>query len=467
MAEIVRQAHALTAEVDGVIPDDPGLLEEVTHLVEKPTAFRGSFDRSYLDHLPPEVLISVMKKHQRYFVVQDAEGKLLPYFVGVRNGGVENLEIVADGNEQVIMARFDDAMFFVKKDLQRPLEDFVPDLSTLTFQYKVGSLLDKTQRITQLVAPLAEKLDLSKDEVAVTKRAAVLCKADLATNMVVEMTSLQGVMGRYYALNSGEDPAVADAIFEHYLPRFAGDVLPQTLPGLVVGLADRLDSLVGLFAVGLAPSGTKDPFAQRRAALGICQNLIEWQKPFDLRGALAEAARLHIVEVSEDHLNACFDFILGRLRGMLLEMGINYDVVDAVLAEQGGDPYSAFLNASALSNWVLREDWDQILPAFSRCVRITRDQAVTFVVDERAFEGDSEMRLYTGLLAAEKNIALKPDVDGFLSAFLPLVPVINQFFDEVLVMVDEKAVRENRLALLQRISALSKGIADLSCLEGF
>ena len=467
MAEIVRQAHALTAEVDGVIPDDPGLLEEVTHLVEKPTAFRGSFDRSYLDHLPPEVLISVMKKHQRYFVVQDAEGKLLPYFVGVRNGGVENLEIVADGNEQVILARFDDAMFFVKKDLQRPLEDFVPDLSTLTFQYKVGSLLDKTQRITQLVAPLAEKLDLSKDEVAVTKRAAVLCKADLATNMVVEMTSLQGVMGRYYALNSGEDPAVADAIFEHYLPRFTGDVLPQTLPGLVVGLADRLDSLVGLFAVGLAPSGTKDPFAQRRAALGICQNLIEWQKPFDLRGALEEAARLHAVEVSEDHLNACFDFILGRLRGMLLEMGFNYDVVDAVLAEQGGDPYGAFLNASALSNWVLREDWDQILPAFSRCVRITRDQAVTFVVDERAFEGDSEMRLYAGLLTAEKSIASKPDVDGFLSAFLPLVPVINQFFDEVLVMVDEKAVRENRLALLQRISALPKGIADLSCLEGF
>ncbi len=408
-----------------------------------------------------------MKKHQRYFVVEDEQGKLLPYFVGVRNGGEEHLDTVIDGNEQVILARFDDAVFFVKKDQQRSLEDFVGDLKTLTFQVDLGSFLDKTHRITHLVNSLGTKFSLTDEEKEVTQRAAALCKADLATNMVVEMTSLQGIMGRYYALDSGEKPSVASAIFEHYLPRSAEDKLPKTKPGLVVGLADRLDSLMGLFAVGLAPTGTKDPFAQRRAALGICQNLIEWKQDFDLGWGLNEAAHGLSVDISDEDRSACLAFIQGRLRAMLLDMGFIYDVVDALLAEKGQNPYGTLIGVKALSAWVAGKDWEQILPAFSRCVRIVRDLDEEFTVNDGLFAEESERLLYETIREAEADLKEAGTVDGFLNAFLPLVPVVNRFFNEVLVMAEDDSVRQNRLALCQRIAALSKGIADLSRLEGF
>lgn len=281
------------------------------------------------------------------------------------------------------------------------------------------------------------------------------------------MTSLQGIMGRYYALKSGESQAVADAIFEHYLPRSASDRLPESKPGLVIGLADRLDSLIGLFAAGLAPTGTKDPFAQRRAALGICQNLIEWQVDFDLRWGLVEASQKYDFETPPDVIESCLEFIQGRLRGMLLDMGFNYDLVEAVLAEKGHDPYSATIDVQALSNWVGQEDWDQILQSFSRCVRITRDKAEQFIVDSEQFESDSEKLLFEAVTQAEAEIAGTDTVDALLNAFMPMVPVINRFFDEVLVMAEDDAVRKNRLALLQRVAGLADGIVDLSRLEGF
>jgi glycyl-tRNA synthetase len=464
---IKTQADALVAEVGGHIPDDPALLDQVTYLVERPTAFRGEFDAAYLDVLPPEALISVMKKHQRYFVVVDGDGKLMPYFVGVRNGGANHLDVVTDGNEQVILARFADARFFVEKDLKKSLADFVDDLSTLTFQAKLGSFLDKTRRITKLVDKLSSSMDLSVEDKTTAQRAAELCKADLATEMVVEMTSLQGIMGRFYALHSGETQAVADAIFEHYLPRSADDALPTAKPGLVVGIADRLDSLIGLFSAGLAPTGTKDPFALRRAALGICQNLIQWQIHFDLGWALAETAKNLPTEGTAGLQQECLDFIKGRLRGMLLDMGFNYDVVDAVQAAQGNDPYGASIAAKELSAWVAREDWMEILPAFSRCVRITRDLDEIYPVDGALFEVESEKALWAAVKEAETGKNDEQTVDSFLKAFVPLVPVINRFFDEVLVMAEDEAVRQNRLGLLQRIAGLSDGIVDLSGLEGF
>jgi len=466
-AEIKRQAEALAGEIGGQIPDDPALLEEVTHLVERPTAFRGTFDKSYLDQLPPDVLISVMKKHQRYFVIEDKQGQLMPYFVGVRNGGEQHLDNVVDGNEQVILARFDDAAFFIEKDLKRPLEDFVSDLSTLTFQKKLGSFLDKTRRITHLAETIGTKLELTEAEMQTTGRAGELCKADLATNMVVEMTSLQGTMGRFYALHCGEDPAVGEAIYEHYLPRFAGDRCPQSKPGLALSLADRLDTLMGLFAAGLAPTGTKDPFAQRRAALGICQILMEWETHLDLRWGLAEAAGGFDLDISEEQQVACLDFIQGRLRGRLLEAGFHYDVIDAVLAQCAQDPYGALKNVRELSNWVAREDWHEILPAYSRCVRITRDQEEIFSVDVALLTLESEQSLNTALVQGEADLAGLKTVDGMLKAFLPIVPVISHFFDEVLVMAEDVNVRENRLALMQRIAGLSRGIMDMSHLEGF
>jgi len=466
-ATILKQANAIAEKVGGKVSQDAALLEEVAGLVEAPTAFLGKFDASYLKVLPPEVLISVMRKHQRYFVVEDDKGKLMPYFIGVRNGNADHLDIVADGNEQVILARFADARFFVEKDLKKPLAEFIAELKTLTFQRQLGSFYDKTERIAALVDALMPSFELTGEEQETAQRAALLCKADLATNMVVEMTSLQGIMGRYYALHSDETEAAADAIFDHYLPRSADDKLPKAKPGLVIGIADRLDSLMGLFAVGLAPTGTKDPYAQRRAALGICQNLIAWEMPFDLILGLAEARKVMTVEVSDENEAACLEFIQGRLRVMLLDMGFNYDGVDAVLAEKGNDPYSALVGIRQLAEVVAREDWSQILPAFSRCVRITRDLDEVYTVDEACFEDQAEKDLQRVLEKAEADLAGVDAVEAFLAAFVPMVPAITKFFDAVLVMAEDEKVRQTRLAMLQRVAALSKGIADLSFLEGF
>jgi glycyl-tRNA synthetase len=470
---VTGQVQALAKEAGGVIPDDPALLAEVTNLIEAPTALLGSFDPSHLK-LPREVLISVMKKHQRYFPVEstaavaDNAGRpLLPYFIAVRNGDQRGLDLVTEGNEHVIRARFADAAYFVREDVKQPLEGHLLKLARLTFQFKLGSMLDKTQRIVALVDDLAVDLGLSASEKNVALRAARLCKADLATHMVVEMTSLQGTMGRYYALNSGEPEGVALAIFEHYLPRYAGDLTPSTRPGLAVGTADRLDSLVGLFAAGLAPTGNKDPFAQRRAALGLVQNLVAWELDFDLRPALQAAAAHLPVEASPQEQAATLDFIVERLRNVFLDQGWRYDVVDAVLQAQGHNPAQAARAVRELAQWVGRPDWGDILPTYARCVRITRDFKEVFAVDEQVFVEPAEGELYAALLKAESARREAGSVDDFLNAFLPMMSVINRFFEEVLVMAEDARLRENRLGTLQRIAALAAGVADLSRLEGF
>jgi glycyl-tRNA synthetase len=476
---ILSQVKAIAAEVGGTTPDDPDLLAEVANLVEFPTALLGSFDPEHLK-LPREVLISVMKKHQRYFPLVSTkkqagagpDGGLLSYFVVIRNGDTQGLDIVRDGNEHVIRARFADANFFVREDLKHELEDFLPRLGKQTFQLKRGSMLDKTRRVTQLTGLLATQIGLSPQEQAEAQRAAELCKADLATKMVVEMTSLQGVMGRIYALHSGESEAVATAIFEHYLPRFAGDILPESRPGLLVSLADRLDSLVGLFAAGLAPTGAKDPFAQRRAALGLVQTLSLRQVDFDLRTGVAAAKELLPIPMNAENQAACLEFIVERLRNAMLEQGWKYDVVDAVVTEQGHNPARATRAVQELTAWVSRTDWNTILPAYARCVRITRDQKSRYPVDPTAFIEPPEHELYAALQTAEATLAAVRTVQPFspnscLQAFLPMIPAINHFFDIVLVMAEQPAIRQNRLGILQRIAALADGVADLSKLEGF
>lgn len=445
---------------------DEGLLDEVNNLVEAPQALTGSFDEAHL-RLPAEVLVSVMKKHQRYFPVFAADGSLRPYFVVVRNGDDRFLDVVADGNEQVVRARFADADFFIQEDLQHKLEDFLPRLGTLTFQFKLGSMLDKTQRIERLVPQLAERLGVAGAELDVAQRAAHLCKADLVTHMVVEMTSLQGVMGRFYALHSGESQAVAQAIAEHYLPRFAGDALPQGRAGLLLGVADRLDSLAGLFAAGLAPSGAKDPFAQRRAALGLVQLLIGWDLDFDLRAGLEVAAAGLPIAATAESQAACLEFIAGRLQNYLLEQGARYDVVAAVLAAQAHNPAGVARAVHALTGWIARPDWTTILPAYARCVRITRDQTQRFTVQEQYLVEPVEAELLRGLQTAETTARRAGSVEDFFAVFLPLMPVINRFFEAVLVMAEQAEVRANRLGLLQRVAALAEGVADFSRLEGF
>jgi glycyl-tRNA synthetase len=469
IASGVREMAGLV-KGEAILPSE--LLNEVANLVEKPTPILGNFDQEFLA-LPKEVLISVMKKQQRYFPVEkkasrtvqstqaDPDSRLLPFFIVIRNGDEQGIDLVRQGNEHVVRARFADAKFFVREDDKHKLEDFRPRLGTLVFQKKLGSMLDKNERIEKLTRQLIPMLGLDADEAVFARRAAHLLKADLVSRMVVEMTSLQGVMGGEYARRDGEAPQVAEAICEQYQP------LPRSKAGLAVALADRLDSLAGLFAAGLVPTGTRDPFGLRRAAIGVVQPLIEKGINFDLREALGMAAALEPVPVTEAVRAQVLEFITGRLRVVLLDMGFRHDLVDAILAEQSHNPAAAARAVRELAAWVSRPDWNTLLPGYARCVRITRDQNEKFTVRPADLVEAAEKKLHAAVQQAEKRKRAPGSVDDFLNAFMPLLPAINEFFDQVLVMADATSVKENRLGLLQRIASLADGVADLSKLEGF
>jgi glycyl-tRNA synthetase len=469
--KIRKQTDRLAVQAGGRAMYQPGLLEEVTDLVECPVAILGSFDSSLLT-LPREVLISVMRKHQRYFPVTAADG-LLPNFIAVRNGAGEGgTSQVRSGNEQVLRARFADAAFFVREDGKKKLEDFLPRLATLAFQAKLGSMLDKTGRVEKLTAALAPLLGLDGGQTDVAVRAAHLCKADLATQMVVEMTSLQGVMGRYYALDSGESPEVARAIEEHYRPRSAEDSLPSSVPGAALALADRLDSLTGLFAAGLAPTGARDPFALRRAAIGVIQILLERSISYDIREGVRLAAAGEPIPVPDGVQTQIMDFVAGRLRGVLAERGYRYDVVEAVLGARAHDPAAACQAAEELTRWLTKPEWTNVLAAYARCVRITREYKMPFAVDADLFRETAEGTLWETIALLESQFRQQREqgslsVDSFFTAFAPHVTDISNFFEAVLVMAEDEMVRKNRLGLLQRIARMTDGIADMSKLEGF
>jgi glycyl-tRNA synthetase len=462
-SSIVEQVNQAASLVGGEAIIDEGLLNEVVNLIEMPTAVMGGFNEEFLS-LPRDVLISVMKKHQRYFPVQGRAGAngrspLLAHFIAIRNGDDIHIDTVRDGNEHVLGARFADANFFVREDVKLKLEEYRPKLSTLMFHTKLGSVLDKSERIEKLVNELIPVLKLEKDEAVFARRAAHLAKADLVTQMVTEMTSLQGIIGGEYALRSGEQKDVAAAIGEQY------QVVPKSKPGLAIALADRLDSLVGLFAAGLAPTGTKDPFGLRRAAIGVVQPLIEHDLDFDLTEAVKKSAKTQPIKVSDEVQAQILEFISGRLKVVLSDLGYKHDVVEAILAEQSADPAGTVRAVKQLSAWVERSDWSNILDGFARCVRITRDQKDSFKVNEKLFVDQEEKDLFTALKKTEKKQS--SDVDEFLQTVASLIPAISAFFDKVLVMAEDKKVKENRLGLLQRVAVLSEGIADLSKLEGF
>jgi glycyl-tRNA synthetase len=472
-AEIKHQLETVAAGVGGRVADDAALLTEVTHLVEQPTAFLGSFDEQYLN-LPEPVLITVMKKHQRYFPIvrqanQNGRPALLPYFIGVRNGGTEHLDIVRRGNEGVLRARYADAEFFSKADTRQPLEAFLPRLDTLIFQEQLGSMLDKSKRLETLAPQIGERLQLSGAEMKITERAARLCKADLATNMVVELTSLQGIMGYEYAMISGEPEAVAAAIVEHYYPHtpLPGERLSR--PGLALNLANRLDSLCGLFAVGKAPTSSADPFGLRRDALSLVTILIETKTDFSLSTGLKLAAALMPVEVSTQSLVETTDFIRRRLDGVLREeYTLPHDVVQAVLAERGDNPWPALTAAKDLALAVTREDWQDILNAYARCVRIVRGIEDRYTVRPDYFTEPVEPSLYAAYQRARASLSPSSSILVVIEALGEiLVEPINAFFDGVLVMAEDEAIRQNRLALLQNIRDLTKGYADFSELQGF
>ena len=457
---LIRDAAAeLAAQHGGVWREDPDLLDEVTHLVERPTLFCGRFEARFLA-LPPEVLVAVMKKHQRYFPVYAEDGSLLPHFIGVRNGDAEHLDTVTAGNEHVLRARFADADYFYGKDTGQPLSAFLPRLETLTFQVDLGSMLDKVHRLERLASQVAHLLDLSETDTATATRAAALSKADLATHMVVEMTALQGTMGAHYARLSGESDAVAAALAEQYRQ------VATTPAGLALALADRCDSLLGLFAAGLAPRGSNDPFALRRAALGIIETVIANRTSCDLRRLLSLAAPLLPVAGDDATQEAVLQFITGRLDGVLRDRGYPASVVKAVLAAQGHDPYAASLAAHELND-ALAADWPTLLAAYSRCVRITRSLDDPLTLHPDAFDLPAEKALCDAYQSAAAALDGSASVARFIAVLRDLEPAITTFFLDVLVMDEDPARRDNRLALLQGISALPDGIADLSQLEGF
>ncbi len=462
---IQEQIQALAAEIGGSIAADDLLLEEVTNLVEKPQAVRGQFDPTFLE-LPRAVLISVMKKHQRYFPVEK-DGELLPFFITVCNGGDQHLDLIASGNEQVIRARFADAKYFVERDLIKPLQAYLPDLGSLSFESSLGSMLDKVGRIESLTESLVPHLGLKPEQAEAARRAAFLCKADLVTRMVIDMTSLQGEVGRVYALRSGESEAVAEAIREHYLPRFAGDALPESMAGITVSLADRLDTLAGLFAAGHQPSGARDPFALRRTAIGLLQILIGRGISLDLGTLLTLAAEQLPIEAREDTLEDCQGFMRNRMQALLLGEGFNHDVIEAVLEEQAQNPKRAADAVAELQRASELPEWDELLQAYARCVRITRGEEEQFKVDPEKLVEPAEKALHEALLASGPGSFKPASVDGFLEVLRSLVPLINSFFEDVLVMVDDLVLRNNRLALLQQVTRLAEGVVDLTQMEGF
>jgi glycyl-tRNA synthetase len=367
-------------------------------------------------------------------------------------------------------ARCADANFFVREDVKLKLEEYRPKLATLTFHKSLGSMLDKSNRMLKLGAEIGALLGFKTVElIKPLARAIYLAKADLVTQMVTEMTSLQGIIGGEYALRSGEDAEVAKSIAEQY------QTVPQTKVGMAVALTDRIDSLVGLFAAGLAPTGAKDPFGLRRAAIGVVQPLIEHDIDFNLDEAIKRSAKMQPIEVTADAQKQILEFIAGRLKVVLGDLGYKHDVVEAVLAAQSTNPAGTVRAVKQLSAWVRREDWSSILDGFARCVRIVRSAGrsdqLSVVSDQLLVEAE-EKQLY-------KTLNLQPfdklragsstfnNVDEFLNTVAALIPSITAFFDKVLVMAEDQAVKENRLGLLQKIAALSNGVADLSKLEGF
>ncbi len=467
-AQIARQVAALAAEVGGTVPEDEALLAEVADLVEQPRALRGDFEAAYLE-LPDPLLVTVMKKHQRYFPVQGGDGRLLPHFITVANGASLDDDAVRYGNAAVIRARFADAAYFWRQDGAQSLEAFGAGLAGLSFQEKLGSMADKAARLTELAPRLAGRLGADP---ATTLRAARLAKNDLCTSMVVDFTSLQGVMGRAYALRSGEPEAVALAIEEQYLPRGAGDRLPESGPGTALALADRLDSLVGLFAAGLRPKGANDPYALRRAALGICGILVERDLDLDLAEAVDAAAALLPLPLAPEIRAEVLDFLLRRLEGQLREAGHAADAVAAVLAAQPTRPAAAARALKALEAAIAAPGWEATLTAYARCARIVRTQG----------EGAASLRaadlvepVELALLGAWEAEAATlegvtdraADPGAVLAVIARLAGPINAFFDGVMVMAEVPALRAARLALLARIAALPRSVADLSLLEGF
>lgn len=464
---ISKQLHDIAASKNASIVWDDDLLEEINYLVEWPTALCGGFEESYLA-LPDAAIITPMKDHQRYFPLIDQDGKLLPIFLTVRNGSDHSIEVVQAGNERVLRARLDDAKFFFNEDRKKPLIDRQDGLTKIVFQEGLGNLADKTERLLTLGRVFSEECELHEDARVVLERATELAKTDLTTGMVTEFTELQGVMGKEYALLDGESPEVAEAIFEQYLPRFAGDVLPQTEAGKVLSIIDKIDNIVATFSRGLIPTGSQDPYALRRQTIGILNILLNSEWNISLRPIIVESMNLLNVpaEKQDELLGQVEEFITLRLKNIFLDREVPHHVIDLLLSNNE----LSVADAEGLVKALLANRIDEnveLVQAFTRMYNLVKDVTYTGV-DESLLKEDAERALYEAATkASEASIDAwdNNDYDAVVAVPATLVPAINTFFEDVMVMDKDEAIKANRLQLVRLAYSVMAIIGDISALK--
>jgi glycyl-tRNA synthetase beta chain len=459
--EMIREG----AKVSGRVLKDEELLNEVNFLVEYPVALCGTFDNKFLS-LPREILIHSMKEHQRYFPVVDDHGILLPHFVCISNINPKSREVVVKGNEKVLKARLSDAAFFFEDDLKIPLEKRLEQLKKVVFQAKIGTSYEKVMRFKQLALWITGRIDPKLREAV--ERTSLLCKADLVTGMVGEFPKLQGIVGKEYARLSGEKPEVAEAIYEHYLPSFAGDRLPSGPIGDIVSIADKMDTIVGCFGVGLVPTGTADPFGLRRQALGIIRIILEKKYSISLRGLIEESER-HLKEKMERPVEKVkeevLDFFRVRYQNFLLDKEYPFDVIEAVLSISFDELLDVQGRIDALRKAREWKDFESIVIAFKRAMNILKGSPPQKEINPSLFAESVEQDLYQSFLKAKERIGLHLNQKDYSPTLLEMTQMkkpIDEFFDGVMVMVEDEAIRNNRLALLDGIGKLFLKIADFS-----
>ena len=464
---ISKQLHDMAASKNASIVWDDDLLEEINYLVEWPTALCGGFEESYLA-LPDAAIITPMKDHQRYFPLVGQDGKLLPMFLTVRNGSDHSIEVVQAGNERVLRARLDDAKFFFNEDRKKPLIDRQDGLTKIVFQEGLGNLADKTERLLKLGRVFGEECGLHEDAAVVLERATELAKTDLTTGMVTEFTELQGVMGKEYALLDGESPEVAEAIFEQYLPRFAGDVLPQTEAGKVLSIIDKVDNIVATFSRGLIPTGSQDPYALRRQTIGILNILLGSEWNISLRPIFKASMELLNVaaDKQEELLNQVEEFFTLRLKNIFLDREVPHHVIDLLLSNNE----LSVADAEGLVNALLANRIDEnveLVQAYTRMYNLVKDVEYTGVNSDLLKE-DAEKALFEAASKASEVSSAAweaGDYDAVVAVPATLVPSINKFFEDVMVMDKDEAIKANRLQLVRLAYSVMAIIGDISALK--
>ncbi|MBD9866168.1 glycine--tRNA ligase subunit beta [Enterococcus faecalis] len=470
---IVDQANALAAEKNWQLALDEELLEEVTNLVEYPTAFVGSFDEKYLS-VPDEVLVTSMKEHQRYFEVRNDQGLLMPHFIAVRNGDNVHLENVIKGNEKVLIARLEDAEFFYNEDKKLTIEACVEKLKNVTFHEKIGSIYEKMQRVALIAQIIGRKVGLSEEELEDLKRASEIYKFDLVTNMVGEFPELQGIMGEKYALLQGEKPAVATAIREHYLPTSSEGELPETAIGAVLALADKLDSVFSFFSVGMIPTGSNDPYALRRQTYGVIRIIEDkgWTFPLvqlqtEVDEALNQDVEKYGVLLKEGQAEVV-EFVKARLRQLLMTKNVRHDIIDAVVSAEQADLSKLFASANILKSRFEDQDFKPSMEALTRVINLAKKGQELLGdteegIDPSLFENKAEKELYQAVNDLSEAFATRTIAENY-EALVNLRPLIDAYFNETMVMVEDEKVKQNRLKQLMQIAKMALSIASLDLL---